>query len=664
MTRHLFRSGALLLALAMVLLSAVDATAAGPKRIFITKYNENFQGQAGVTFELYEDTDGDGVRDDGEPKLQTKVTDAAGSATFDPVNPGKYIVHEVTPAGYVDNPDQAVEIPNAKGKGPTIVFSNTPKPVNHRVNDPTGDTAFDDGTHVFDFGPSVAVDPSTGEVLVAWNHSAGFNSPGGVSGTTTALSTDRGEHWGDYAKMPTGSGSTVILGDPDAVYDPFQGRWIVLNQAAINTGSGVEFPLVASTSGGTFGFWNDPVNVYPDIPAGGFAHGPSITLDPGTGVIVVTFTLSNEDGTSETMVSRSTDAGATWSDPISISGSGHNDFVDVTRGPNGNLFAAWNEFGAPTDNTFVVSRSTDGGRTWRPVTDIATVPKSGTPGLCQDSTARTVLGEVVPFDAPELAVDPFRPNRVFVTFPAHGEGADESDIFLSSSNDGGLTWTQPKRVGPTSGIQFSPTMDITPDGRIGVGFYDATPGPDPEVHWDLLFANSSLRAYAPPMEISEVPSGLWQMNPAFDTNYANCFGMPPGGLDAAGSGFFTAWADGRDPGPAGNNGIDPNVYFAQTEGPALGTELEVSVRKTATKVNVTGAVVPQPLPGARVTVTLLRSDGGAFDQVARRRPRTGGGGSWETSFGRPSGGRCRVVVEFGGSEGREPSVPVTKTFSC
>lgn len=140
--------------------------------------------------------------------------------------------------------------------------------------------------------------------------------------------------------------------------------------------------------------------------------------------------------------------------------------------------------------------------------------------------------------------------------------------------------------------------------------------------------------------------------------------MPPGDVNAAGSGFFTAWTDGRDPGPAGNNGIDPNIYFAQTEGPLLPTELEVSVRKTATKVNVTGAVVPQPLSGARVTVTLFQDDGGGFDQIARKRPRTGNGGGWQTSFGRPSDGRCRVVVEFGGSEGREPSVPVTKTFAC
>ena len=682
MTRHRFRFAALLLALAMVLLSAVDATAAGPKRIFITKTDENFMGQAGVTFELYEDTDGDGVRDDGEPKLQTKVTDAAGSATFDPVNPGKYIVHEVTPAGYVDNPDQAVEIPDAKGRGPTIVFSNTPKPANSRVNDPTGDTSFGDGTHVFDFGASLAVVceeeqrrvAPTGiiddcDILAAWNHSAGFQSPGGFSGSMSGFSTDLGQTWGDYTKAPTGGSNTGIFGEPQVVWDPTTNRFYYVNDAITNTAEGVQRPIMISSSGGSFGFWNNPVNATPDIPLSpSLAHGPSMVVDPVSGDLVMAFTLSHDDGTSETMTTRSTDGGNSWTIPVAVSDREHHDFVDLAIAPNRTMYTTWTDFSDPNDTSFLVSQSTDNGRTWQPVRTVAIVPKSGTPGLCQDSSARTVLGEVVPFDAPEVAVDPFRPNRVFVTYPGHGEGTDESDIFLSRSTDGGRTWTQVGTVGPTPGTQFSPTMDITPDGRLAVAFYDATAAPTPEVDWtaaffDIFGANpQSVDAFA--MQLSEQPSLLWEMNPSFDSNFNNCFGMPPGDLNAAGSGFFTAWTDGRDPGPAGNNGIDPNIYFAQTEGPLLATELEVSVRKTATKVNVTGAVVPQPLPGARVTVTLFRSDGGAFDQIARKRPRTGNGGAWETSFGRPSGGRCRVVVEFGGAEGRQPSVPVTKTFAC
>lgn len=666
-TRHPYRASALVLALALVFLAAVDASAAG-RKLFITKYDENFTGMANVTFELYVDNPPVGGSRGAEDTVsQTVVTDSAGAATFTNVANGNYWIHEVPPSGYEPTADESVEV--KRGSKNQFIFSNTKKPANHGVNDPTGDTAFGDGTHIFDFGPSVAVRPN-GEVLVAWNHSAGFNSPGGISGVKSGLSSDLGQTWGDYAKAPTGGANSIVLGEPQIVWDPQANRFLLVYAAATNTASGPQYHIDVTTSGGPFGFWANPVNITPDAPLSpALAHSPSIVTDPATGDIVITYTQSRADGTSETMVTRSTDGGEIFSAPESVSGVGHNDFSDLSRfAPNGDVYVTWTNFSAANDNTFVVSRSTDGGVTWGPPVNAATVPKTGTPGLCQDSTARTVLGQVVPLDAPEIAVSPFNPNRVFLTFAGHGQAADEGDILLSRSTDGGLTWTQPKTIGPTSGTQFSPTMDVTPDGRIGVGFYSATPAPAPEVDWIAAFFDvfgsppQVVDAFA--MQLSEQPFLMWELNPSFDTNYSNCFGMPPGDVNAAGSGFFTAWTDGRDPGPAGNNGIDPNIYFTQTEGPLLGTELEVSVKRTATKVKVSGEVVPQPLPGARVTVTLFQDDGGGFDQVARKRARTGNGGAWTTSFGRPSGGRCRVLVEFGGSEGREPSVPVTKTFAC
>lgn len=665
--RARFRAIAIaMVVLAPLALSLPTAVAVAGKRIQVTKFDENFQGHAGVTFELYKDNPPQGGTRGAEDTLvQTKVTGQGGVATFTGVAQGQYWVHEVTPAGYTDLPDDHVD----KRKDVVeLIRSNTPKPSNNRVNDPTGDTAFGDGTHIFDFGPSVGVAPGGSQVLVAWNHSAGFLSPGGVSGTTTGLSTDLGEQWGDYSKVPTGSGSTAILGDPEVIFDPIGNRWVVANQSVTNTGSGFEFPIVVSTSGGTFGFWNDPVNTFPDIPASpASAHGPSITVDPVTGEIIVAFTLSQADATSETMVTSSSD-GVAWTDPSSVSGPGHNDFVNVGRGPDNRIYATWVDFGEAANNSFLVSRSTDGGDTWGPPVNVGTVPKSGTPGLCKGSNARSVLGQVVALDAPEIVVSPFHKNRVYVAFPGHGQAGDESDIFLVQSNDGGATWSPPETIGPTSGAQFSPSVAVTPDGRVAVAYYDTMPAPTPEVNWVAsffdVFSTDPRVVDSISMVLSENPSLMWETNPPYDDHYSSCHGLVPGDITAPGSGFFTAWTDGRDPGPAGNNGIDPNVYFARTEGPLVGTELDVSVGKTATNVKVRGEVVPRPLVGARVTVTLFRDDGSGFDKLARKRPTTDKVGAWATSFARPSGGTCRIVVEFGGSEGREPSVPVTKTFAC
>ena len=654
----------------ILLMPSPPASAAGPKRIFITKSDENFMGQAGVTFELYQDTDGDGVRDPGEPLLQTKVTDATGKATFDPVNPGKYVVHEVTPAGYTDNPDKDVEIPNAKGPGPQIVFSNTPKPANTRVNDPAGDTSLGDGTHVFDFGPSIATTPDGTEVLVAYNHSAGFLTPGGVSGIETAFSTDGGVTFGPGVKPATGSDSAFLLGDPQVLFDPVAERWILATDAITNFGT-LEQPIMVATSSNPAGGWGIPVAI-PDLPPSpAVAHGADLVVDPTTGNIHLLFTQSHDDGTSQPMVTTSADGGATWTSPNPIAGPGsHFDFVDGTMGPDGRLNATWGDYGAVGTYDLYFDRTLDPTAPWGQNIEVAgALPRSGTSGQCTGSTARTLFGRVVPFDAPEIGVSPQPADRVFITYAYFGDVSDESDVGLAMSDDGGSTWaTRPVR--PADGkVQFAPSISISPDGRVGVSYFEADAAGtafDTEVAFYDVFTGATEFLQLPGRYVPlQTGSPFWTTDPSFDTHYANCFGMPPIGSTAPGSGFLFAWADGRDAGPAGNNGVDPNIYLARTQGPPLPTTLTAEVDKTASKVKPSGTLTPRPVPGAKVTVTLFHNTGDGFEQIGRKRPTTSGkGGAWSTSFARPGGGKCRIEVEFGGAEGRAPSVPVTKTFAC
>ena len=69
MRRRSLRLPALVALVLVVLALAIPAEAAGPKRIFVTKSDEKFKGQPGVDFELYQDTNGNGKIDAGEPKL-------------------------------------------------------------------------------------------------------------------------------------------------------------------------------------------------------------------------------------------------------------------------------------------------------------------------------------------------------------------------------------------------------------------------------------------------------------------------------------------------------------------------------------------------------------------------------------------------------------------
>jgi len=661
------RAPALALVVVVCLVAlALPATAAG-RKISITKYDENFKGHAGVTFELYQDNPPiGGARGPEDTLVQTVVTDAAGAAQFTDVPLGDYWIHEVTPSGYADNPDQSVKV-KKRGKL-EFVFSNTPTPSNSRANDPSQDASFGDGTHVFDFGPSLASDGSSA-VMVAWNHSAGYLSPGGVSGVRTALSTDGGLTWRDRGKMPTGSDLSYVLAEPTVAYDPVSDRWILAAASVRTTGSGIERPILAATADAPSGSWTEPVNTFPDIPPDtAFAHGPDLAVDPIRGLVHLWFTVSLGDGTSEAMATRSTDGGETWSEPTSIFGpGGHIDFVDGTIGPEGTVHLVAGDYG-PGQMDLLHALSTDGVRYVH--RDIATgLPRSGTSGGCTDSTARSLFGSVAALDAPKVAVSPFGDDHVYVVFPQHGQGGDESDVMIVASGDGGQTWSSPTRVGPADGrVQFAPSIAITPDGRIGVTHLDADAA---GTGFDVELSRADVYRQVQEQLWDQLPvvplttgSPTWKTDPTFDSHYANCFGLPPIASIAPGSGFVAAWADGRDAGPAGNGGVDPNIYTATTEGPPLATSLTAAVERTPTKLKPKGKLQPPPVPGGRVTVTLLQNAGDGFERIGRRRVPVKASGSWSTSFARPDEGRCRVVVEFRGAEGRAPSVPVTKTFGC
>jgi hypothetical protein len=359
--------------------------------------------------------------------------------------------------------------------------------------------------------------------------------------------------------------------------------------------------------------------------------------------------------------------------PVPIGPSGrHFDFVQGAFAPNGHAYAAFGEYSGSGTWRLQIADSSDVSdlESWT-LTTVDTVPRSGTVGGCSGFPDRHALfGSIVPFDAPSIAVDPTDPNVIYTSFTQHGPGGDESDVVVSVSRDGGATWSAPVPVQSQPGrVEFAPVITVSPDGRISTAFLDADAG---GTSFGLSVVFSDI--FKPPAQLFVegvffIPamegSAFWQTDPSFDTHYSDCFGLPPIGAIAPGSGFAFAWADGRDPGPAANDGVDPNIYAATTEGPALSTTLRADLSKTATTLKVGGKVRPRPIPGARVTVTLFANDGGGFDQVGRKRPTTSeANGSWSTSFARPGGGKCRVVVEFTGAVGRAPSVPITKTFAC
>lgn len=147
---------------------------------------------------------------------------------------------------------------------------------------------------------------------------------------------------------------------------------------------------------------------------------------------------------SRILFSKSTDGGASWSDALAIN-QFEGDCLDddntpegavPAAGPNGEVYVAWS-----WNNQIWFDRSRDGGKTWLE-TDIRITDQPG-------GWAIDIPGIQRCNGMPVLVCDlSHGPNRgtLYVNWADQRNGAQNTDIWLAKSADGGNTWSKPIRV--------------------------------------------------------------------------------------------------------------------------------------------------------------------------------------------------------------------------
>ncbi len=665
---------ALVATLALMSLAPAEGQAAGVT-VHINKIDEGFNALPGATITLYRD---DPPVGGGPPKgaedtvvIGTCTTGANGQCDITNVSAGDYWVSETTtPSGYDPAADSQLKV---KKKNREVTLQNIKQGSSSRVNDPTGDTAVGDGTNISQFAPYVEIGKN--HVLIVFNDSTGFDQADGISGIGAALSSNGGRDFVDLGEVPTGAASNYLLSEPTAIYDRSNGAFLLAADSFVLDGQDVTAPILVLPFDPLKSGFEEPINTFPGIPLyPANAHTPSFARDdfpgsPHRNNLYLSFTLSNGSGGSEGMITRSTDGGQTWSVPLSVTGPGNFDFFGSTVDRSGYVNSRWGDYSSVDVFDIEFSRSVDGGETFSPPVSVASnLPRSGTFGSCGGSPRRVYLGQMHAAEAPSMVFDPHSPDRGVIVATVHGAGPDEADIVVSSTTDGGKTWSATETLYPSAGGQFYPTAAITPDGRIGIGFYQQVEGTSQlnaamsvhDVFWEDRFT-AELRGTS---ILSEEPFALSQMNPQFDSAYSDCFGVEEFDFAAPGSGFSVAWTDMRDPGPLGNNGVDPNIYFEEFEGWSVPTATTLVVRKGARKLKVRGAVSPSPYAPVLMNVRLLVDTGGGFVKVDRVRPRLNDAGRYRARLDRVQDDTwCMIVAKFRGSDGRLPST-ASKTFRC
>jgi len=377
---------------------------------------------------------------------------------------------------------------------------------------------------------TIAVAPDKLHMVSGWNDAQGFcgvpfgaacapQVPNGLSGY--GFSADGGATWTDGGAPDPSLGFDSVgvpvftRGDPWLAIDA-DGQTFLYANLAVNRDTGADLGVSVhrgSFDGSNFA-WHD-VQVF-NSPRGAddFYDKEAIATDPNNANNAVV-SLTNfqilcglpQNGFGQIEVWRTQDGGETWLGPViagpeqpdSVADCGNSGTLQQSSvpvfGPNGQVFVTWSvgptfsASGVPSTNAAIfVARSLDGGATFG-----APVKVADTNSLRQDPPVGYNRARFN--DHPRIAVlDNGEPTgRVLVVFPsakaptsapATAQNLKSVNVLLSSSEDGGATWSTPRPVAgsvPANGIKrFWPIVTASSDGSVNVVYYESAEKPAPD----------------------------------------------------------------------------------------------------------------------------------------------------------------------------------------
>jgi hypothetical protein len=342
-------------------------------------------------------------------------------------------------------------------------------------------------------------------MVVGFNDSGSFLetffSPGGLSFSGAAFSPDGGATFTDIGPLNAGTNFfNFIEGDP-VVACTSNRRFLYSNLFATVTPTPPLMPLTAislSTSTNAGHTWFAPVAAVSKSAFTHFLDKDWMTVDPNSPLrTYITYTDFDFSLTSTAcpgafrnaieLVS-STNGGVTFSAPVvikevcgaatAVQGS------NIAVAGDGSVYVAF-EFFQGLTRAIHIRKSSDHGATFGPEVTVSSVVPTGGAGLLQAGFRTN--------EFPSLAVD-LSSGNVYAAFTSANNVALDSfafggygygDVEVSSSADGGMTWTTPTVVSPVdpsfAGIgrdQFMPGVAVDTTGKVAVCYYDRRNDPN------------------------------------------------------------------------------------------------------------------------------------------------------------------------------------------
>lgn len=336
--------------------------------------------------------------------------------------------------------------------------------------------------------PWVAINPANpSNVIGAWQQDRWSN--GGAHGLVAGYSFDGGHTWAQ-TNLPfsacAGGLGYERASDPWVSIGPDGTAYAVSISFNQSNNSNSVAAAVSKDGGQTWGnlsviiadnepslqFFNDKESVTANPVKAGVAYAVWDRLELPNGNPYANLHTAAYRGPS--MFSKTVDGGATWSPPVEIvkvpsrqQTIGNQILVDPR---NGTLYDFFNLITPPfsvTANKVAFIKSTDDGATWtKPqiIADLRTV------GVTDPNTGEPLrTGDIIP----EPAIDPATGQLYVVWQDSRFNGGNYDEVALSTSTDGGNTWSAPIRVNtPTGRAAFNPSVRVNSAGTVAVTYYD------------------------------------------------------------------------------------------------------------------------------------------------------------------------------------------------
>ncbi len=318
---------------------------------------------------------------------------------------------------------------------------------------------------------SVFVDPNNPEVVLNSNNST-ENPVGNLYGANDLYSFSSGETWEGEVQGAGGENR----GDPTTAIG-HNGKWYV-NYINNPGGMGISH---SNDQGATW--TTSTVAPNPgDLADKNHMWIDNSPLSPYNGQLYVAWTEFGGTNNNEIAVATSADNGITWTPKTAIStavsAGSHNQGVNLSVGPNGEVYAVWAIYDSwPSDESAIgMSRSLDGGATWEPaVRIIENIRGIRTSGIGKDMRVNSFPTATVDISNGQNS------GNIYVTWanigtPFINTGSD-CDVYLISSTNKGLSWSDPLKINQDEGgsgkKHYFPWISSDPsNGALSIVFYD------------------------------------------------------------------------------------------------------------------------------------------------------------------------------------------------